>query len=111
MPGAALGASGDGPARGPRPHLPPAGRPPARPGPPRPPPPPRAPGRARLGRGARLERALEEVLADPAVDAVIVASPLPERAAELRRALQSERHVLCAYPPDATPDAAYEAAM
>jgi myo-inositol 2-dehydrogenase / D-chiro-inositol 1-dehydrogenase len=67
--------------------------------------------RARLGPGARLERDLEEVLADPAIDAVIVASPLPERAAELRRALQSERHVLCAYPSDATPDAAYEAAM
>ncbi|OAI40778.1 hypothetical protein AYO40_04280 [Planctomycetaceae bacterium SCGC AG-212-D15] len=54
---------------------------------------------------------LEEVLADPAVAAVIVAGKLSARAAQLRRALQSERHVLCVYPPDLSPDAAYEAAL
>jgi predicted dehydrogenase len=54
---------------------------------------------------------LEEVLADPGVDAVIVASPLSVRSAQLRRALQSERHVLCVYPSDDSPDTAYEAAM
>ena len=51
----------------------------------------------------------EEVLADPDVDAVIVAGALAVRPAQLRRALQSERHVLCVYPPDQTPDIVYEA--
>jgi predicted dehydrogenase len=54
---------------------------------------------------------LEEILADPAVEAVIVAGRLAERAHQLRRALQSERHVLCVHPADTTPDSAYEAAM
>jgi predicted dehydrogenase len=54
---------------------------------------------------------LEEVLANPAVDAVIVAGTLANRPAQLRRSLQSDRHVLCVHPPDRTPDAAYEAAM
>jgi predicted dehydrogenase len=54
---------------------------------------------------------LEEVLADPAIAAVIVAGPLAERPTQLRRALQSERHVLCVHPADTTPDLAYEAAM
>jgi predicted dehydrogenase len=54
---------------------------------------------------------LEEVLADPAVEAVVVASRIADRAEHLRRALQSERHVLCAHPADQTPDTAYEAAM
>jgi predicted dehydrogenase len=54
---------------------------------------------------------LEAVLADPNVDAVIVASPISTRPAVLRRALQSERHVLCVHPADATPDTAFEAAM
>jgi predicted dehydrogenase len=53
----------------------------------------------------------EEVLADPAIEAVVVASPLSVRPAHLRRALQSERHVLCVYPADESPDIAYEAAM
>lgn len=53
----------------------------------------------------------EEVLADPAVEAVIVAAPLSVRAGLLRRALQSERHVLCVHPADTSPDIAYEAAM
>src|SRR5437667_4256938 len=54
---------------------------------------------------------MEEVLADPAIEAVIVGGRLADRPAQLRRALQSERHVLCVHPPDETPDIAYEAAM
>jgi predicted dehydrogenase len=54
---------------------------------------------------------LEEVLADPAIEAVIVAGSLADRPGQLRRALQSERHVLCVHPADQTPDIAYEAAM
>jgi predicted dehydrogenase len=52
---------------------------------------------------------LEEVLANPAVEAVIVAGPPSVRPAQLRRALQAERHVLCVHPCDETPDLAYEA--
>jgi predicted dehydrogenase len=54
---------------------------------------------------------LEEVLADPGITAVIVAGKPAQRPGQLRRALQSERHVLCVQPVDATPDTAYEAAM
>lgn len=54
---------------------------------------------------------LEEILANPAIEAVIVASPLSVRPAHLRRAAQSERHVLCVHPPDTAPDIAYEAAL
>jgi predicted dehydrogenase len=66
---------------------------------------------ARLGESVRRVPDLEEVLADSAVEAVIVASGPANRAAHLRRALQSERHVLCVHPPDPSPDLAYEAAM
>ena len=59
----------------------------------------------------RLFRDTEEILADPAIEAVIVASPPTHRADHLRRALQSERHVLCVCPVDQTPDIAYETAM
>lgn len=65
----------------------------------------------RWGPGARLVPDLEEVLADPAIDAVLVAGSPVNRPLQLRRALQSERHVLCVHPADQTPDAAYEAAM
>ncbi len=54
---------------------------------------------------------LEENLADPTIAAVIVAGSPGNRPALLRRALQSERHVLCVHPPDQRPDIAYEAAM
>ncbi|HYV39217.1 MAG TPA: Gfo/Idh/MocA family oxidoreductase [Gemmataceae bacterium] len=54
---------------------------------------------------------VEEILADPAIDAVIVAGKPADRPAQLRRALQSERHVLCVHPADDRPDIAYEAAM
>jgi predicted dehydrogenase len=60
---------------------------------------------------ARSVGDVEEILADPAVDAVIVAGKPAERPAQLRRALQSERHVLCVHPADASPDLAYEASM
>src|SRR5262245_36998829 len=61
--------------------------------------------------GARRVGDLEEVLADPAVEAVIVAGAPAARPAQLRRALQAERHVLCVHPADQTPDVAYEAAL
>ncbi len=64
--------------------------------------------------GISLERPtgdLEEVLADPSVEAVIVAGRVKDRPVQLRRALQSERHVLCAHPADQTADMAHEAAM
>jgi hypothetical protein len=54
---------------------------------------------------------LEEVLADPAVEAVLVAGSPSERPAQLRRALQAERHVLCVHPADRSPHLAYEAAL
>jgi len=38
-------------------------------------------------------------------------APWPTGRSKLRRALQAERHVLCVYPPDDTPEIAYEAAM
>lgn len=53
----------------------------------------------------------EEVLADPRIEAVIVASRLASRPIHLRRALQAERHVLCVHPPDHTSAIAYEAAL
>jgi myo-inositol 2-dehydrogenase/D-chiro-inositol 1-dehydrogenase len=73
-----------------------------------------APGAEVLARaGLRPTRIgdIEELLADPAIEAVIVAGPLVSRADQLRRALQSERHVLCVHPADRSPDIAYEAAM
>ncbi len=61
--------------------------------------------------GARRIGDVEEILADPAVEAVIVAGRADDLGEALRRALQSERHVLCVYPPGDTPDLAYEADM
>jgi predicted dehydrogenase len=60
---------------------------------------------------ARAVGDVEEVLADPAIRAVIIAANPSDRPAQLRRALQSERHVLCVHPADLSPDIAYEAAM
>src|SRR5687767_11531713 len=53
----------------------------------------------------------EEVLADPTIEAIIVAGSPADRPAQLRRAVQSERHVLCVHPSDENPNAAYEASM
>ena len=65
----------------------------------------------RWGDGCKRVGDVEEVLADPAVEAVIVAGAPAVRPEQLRRALQSERHVLCVHPAGPTPDIAYEAAM
>src|ERR1051326_7170589 len=54
---------------------------------------------------------LEEILADPSIGVVIVASGPSVRRAQLRRALQSERHVLCVHPLADSADLAYEAGM
>jgi len=59
----------------------------------------------------RIVGDLEEVLADSDIEAVIVAVGSSLRAAYLRRALQSEHHVLCVHPADPSPDVAYEAAL
>lgn len=64
----------------------------------------------RQGLQPRRTRDLEDVLADPAITLVIVAVALAQRGNVLRRAVQSERHVLCVHPPDATPVTAFEAA-
>jgi hypothetical protein len=65
----------------------------------------------RRGVEFRREGDLEEALSDPAVTAVIVGGRPGDRPAQLRRALQAERHVLCVHPADQSPDVAYEAAM
>jgi predicted dehydrogenase len=65
----------------------------------------------RWGPNVKRVSDLEEVLADPAVDAVIVAGGLAVRPEQLRRALQSERHVLCVYPAAESLDVPYEAAL
>src|SRR5712691_9353645 len=62
-------------------------------------------------RPGRVIGDIEEILADPKIDAVIVAGDLSQRPNQLRRALQSERHVLCIYPAGDSPDITYEAAM
>jgi myo-inositol 2-dehydrogenase/D-chiro-inositol 1-dehydrogenase len=67
--------------------------------------------RRRWGPDVKRVADLEEVLADPAVEAVLVAGPLALRPEQLRRALQSERHVLCVHPADLSPEAAYEASL
>src|SRR6266403_946343 len=66
---------------------------------------------ARWGLAPRRVGDLEEVLADPQIEAVIVAGAAAQRPGQLRRSLQSERHVLCVCPVDDSPDIAYEAAM
>jgi predicted dehydrogenase len=66
---------------------------------------------ARWGLTAKAIRDVEEILADPSLEAILVASRPSDRSAHLRRALQSEHHVLCVHPADASPDSAYEAAL
>ncbi|HZT79566.1 MAG TPA: hypothetical protein VFA26_05075, partial [Gemmataceae bacterium] len=65
----------------------------------------------RWGGRARRVADLEEVLADPAVEMIVVAGTPANRPAQLRRALQSERDVLCVHPCAASPDVAYEASL
>jgi hypothetical protein len=64
----------------------------------------------RLGSPRRVSD-LEEVLADPDVEAVLVAGSPATLPDQLRRSLQSERHVLCVHPAGDGPELAYEAAM
>lgn len=66
---------------------------------------------ARDGLQPRRLNDLESALADPAVEAVIVAGRPAVRSQQLRRALQSEHHVLCIHPVDPSPDVGYEAAL
>ncbi|MGF1583323.1 MAG: hypothetical protein ACFCD0_28725 [Gemmataceae bacterium] len=54
---------------------------------------------------------MEEALAELGVDAVIVAGGAGDRPNQLRRALQSEKHVVCVHPADHSPLSAYEAAI
>lgn len=61
--------------------------------------------------GPALVRDAEEVLADPAVEAVVVAGRMDLRAEQLRRVLQSERHAACVHPCGEKADTAHEAAM
>ncbi len=71
-------------------------------------------GRERLARWELRPRFLgdlEETLAAPDLEAVIVAGRLDSRPIQLRRALQSEHHVLCVHPASDSPDSAYEAAL
>jgi predicted dehydrogenase len=63
------------------------------------------------GLSPRRSADVEDVLADPAVELLVVAGRTGDRPAQLRRALQSERHVLCVHPADHTPDVGYEAAL
>jgi predicted dehydrogenase len=67
--------------------------------------------RSRWGPDAKPVADLEELLADPAVEMVLVGGTLANRAQQIRRAVQSERHVLCVDPPDDAPEIAYEAGM
>lgn len=64
-----------------------------------------------LGQPFETTSDVEELLARPEIDLVIVADDLEHRPNVLRRAMQSERHVLCVHPADLTPDIAYEVAM
>lgn len=56
----------------------------------------------------RVTSDVEEVLADPDIEAVIVAGKANERLDHLRRTLQSERHAFCVHAIDRKPDGAYE---
>src|SRR5437763_1088568 len=56
----------------------------------------------------RVTTDLEEILADPQIEAVIVAGRPAERLDQLRRVLQSERPAMCVHPVDAKPDGAHE---
>src|SRR5438128_263297 len=65
----------------------------------------------RWGLTVKRVRDSEEVLADPSIEAVIVASRLTDRPTHLRRALQSERNVVVVHPAEQSPDIDYDAAL
>jgi len=54
---------------------------------------------------------VEALLVIPQVEMVIIADALDHRGEMLRRAVQSDKHVLCVHPPDILPDITYETAM
>lgn len=60
---------------------------------------------------ARQTVDIEDALADRSVEGVIVAGPASVRGMQLRRAMQSEKHVLCVHPADESVNSAYEAAV
>jgi hypothetical protein len=60
---------------------------------------------------ARVTNDLEELLADPNIQACVVAEPVTTRLDVTRRVLQSERHAAVIHPVDLKPDGAYELAM
>jgi myo-inositol 2-dehydrogenase/D-chiro-inositol 1-dehydrogenase len=66
---------------------------------------------AQRGVVLRLTSDLEELFADPDLELLLVADDLEHRAEVLRRAVRTERHVLCVHPADTLPDITYEAAM
>lgn len=65
----------------------------------------------RAGLTPRRVGDIEEILADPGIEGVVVASGVNARGPMLRRAVQSERHVLCVHPADSKPDLAFEIAL
>ncbi len=65
----------------------------------------------RWGVSPKVIADFESALANPNVDAVIIAGRTGDRPAQLRRAMQSEHHVLCVHPIDQGPDTAYEVGM
>ncbi|MCS7045267.1 MAG: hypothetical protein NZO58_02805 [Gemmataceae bacterium] len=66
---------------------------------------------ARDGLAPRRISDAEEALADPEIDLVVVAGRLGQRGQQVRRALQSEHHVLCVHPIDPSADLGHEMAM
>jgi predicted dehydrogenase len=65
----------------------------------------------RLPAAFELVDDVEEALARLEIPCVIVADDIAYRPDVLRRALQSDKHVLCVHPADLRPDIAYEAGM
>jgi len=60
---------------------------------------------------ARVTVDVEDILADPKIEACIVAVPIEKRLEVTRRVLQSERHALVVHPVDLSPVGAYELDM
>lgn len=63
------------------------------------------------GQAVPTFRDAEEALARADVEAVVMADSLPHRPTMLKRALQSDFHVVAVHPVDLAPDIAYEAIM
>jgi predicted dehydrogenase len=68
-------------------------------------------GEPRKSEAAVVVADLEEVLADPTIEAVIVAGPVGSRLEVARRVLQSERPAAIVMPVDTKPDGVYELSM